>query len=82
MNANQTVAIIQDVSVGAWWRVNFQDFAKLILIREINGEVPIGRVVFMDDEGVISVSLDGLLEVHLDEIWMFDYSLPLLGNAK
>ena len=52
--------------------VNFQDFAKLILIREINGEVPIGRVVFVDDEGVISVSLDGALEVHLDEIWMFD----------
>ena len=47
-------------------------------------EVTIGwiEVMFLGDEGLIFVGLDGVLKVQLDEVRVLDKGIPLFGNAE
>ena len=46
----------------------------MILGWEMDGEEITTHTIsdFLEDEGAISVSLDGAVEMQLDEIWMLD----------
>ena len=74
MKANQAVAIVRDDPV-LQRLVNFKGLAELIVLGELNGGKITQRwreLVFVEDEGAVSVGLDGALEVQFDEIRISD----------
>ena len=56
------------------WLIKFEGVVEVILGGEMDREEITRHTIsdFLEDEGAISVSLDGAVEMQLDEIWMLD----------
>ena len=67
LNVNEFTWIVQ-------WLIKFEGVFEVILGGEMDWEEITRQIPceFLEDEGAISVILEGALEMQLDEIWMFD----------
>ena len=56
------------------WLIKFEGVVEVILGGEMDREEITRHTIsdFLKDEGAISISLDGAVEMQLDEIWMLD----------
>ena len=56
------------------WLIKFEGVVEVILGGEMDREEITRHTIsdFLEDEGAISVNLDGAVEMQLDEIWMLD----------